>query len=113
MRRLLFTLPLLAMVISAQISCTRPSSSSESKPAASPSPTEQERINQILDRYENALGGRAAIEGVTSYKMKGTFQLPRMTGKVEGWGKEPGKKLFMVHFDRIGTLRKGFDGETH
>jgi len=110
MRRLSIAL-LIAVVIAIQLSCAR-GPSSESQPAASPSPDEQAVIDQILQRYEQALGGREAIAAVTSQRMKGTFQLAGMTGNIEGWRKEPGKTLLVIEFPRIGTLKKGFDGET-
>jgi len=65
-----------------------------------------------LHRYELALGGREAIDTITSYKMEGSFQLPGMSGKISGWRKEPDKTLTVLEFPRFGTLKKGFDGQT-
>ena len=111
-----FSLPrlLIGVVITLQLSCTH-LPSYESRPAATPSPSEQANIDQILQRYEQAVGGKEAIAGVTSYKMKGTFQVSGITavsGTIEGWGKEPHKTLTVIEFPQIGKLRKGFDGET-
>jgi zinc protease len=104
-------LPLLpALVITAQLSCGR--GPSAEAPAPSSAPSEQSAVDQILQRYEQALGGKEAIDAITSYRMKGRFQLASMTGTIEGWRKEPRKTLTVVEFPRIGTLRKGFDGET-
>ena len=103
---------LLALAIAAQVSCVRKTSTG-ANPAASPTPTEQAKIDEILQRYEDAVGGRAAIDAITSYKLKGTFQLGGVTGKVQAWRKEPNKYLSMMELPRIGTLKKGFDGETH
>ncbi|HJP92463.1 MAG TPA: hypothetical protein VJ875_10935 [Pyrinomonadaceae bacterium] len=106
---------LIAVVIALQLSCTHLPLSG-SRPAATPSPSEQAVIDQILQRYEQALGGKEAIAGVTSYKMKGTFQASGITGisgTVEGWGKEPHKTLMVMEFPQIGKLTQGFDGETH
>ena len=108
----LLTFLLIAFVITAQLSCTR-APSTQPRPAASPTPTEQAIIDQILQRYEQALGGREAIAAVTSQRMKGTFQLRNMVGNIEGWSKDPNKTLVIIEFPRIGTLKKGFDGETH
>lgn len=99
-----------ALVITIQLSCGRgPATES---PAASPSPTEQAVVDQILQRYEQALGGKEVIDAVTSMRMKGRFQLAGMVGNFEGWRKEPQKTLTVVDFPRVGTLKKGFDGET-
>lgn len=101
---------LAALLVPVQLSCVRPGTP-ETSPTASPSPTEQARIDQILKRYEEALGGQTAIDGIKSLKMKGTFQIAGMTGTVAGWRKEPDKTLTVVEFPG-GTLKKGFDGET-
>jgi hypothetical protein len=103
---------LAAVVITAQLSCARTGPTSEVNPVASPSPTEQAVVDQILQRYEQALGGKDAIAAVTSYKLKGTFELRGITGTIEVWRKEPYKTLTVIEFPRIGTLKKGFDGET-
>ncbi|HEU4832832.1 MAG TPA: hypothetical protein VFS90_00400 [Pyrinomonadaceae bacterium] len=110
MRRLSTSL-LIALVITAQLSCTH-RSSTQPEPAASPPPTEQAIIDQILQRYEQALGGKAAIDAVTSQRMKGTFQIRDMAGGIEGWSKDPNKALVIIEFPRLGTLKKGFDGES-
>jgi zinc protease len=109
-KHLLLLLPL-AFVMTGQLSCARHGSTSASTPTASPTPAEQAAIDQILQRYESALGGRAAIDAVTSYRLKGTFDLAGMTGTIEAWRKEPDKTLSVIEFPRIGTLKKGFDGE--
>ena len=104
------SLLLLVIIITAQLSCTQPPSNES--PAPSPSPSEQAIADQILQRYEEALGGKEAIQAVTSLRMKGRFQIAGMTGNIEGWRKEPHKTLTVVEFPRGGTLKKGFDGES-
>lgn len=83
---------LAALLLTVQLSCVR-SGTTEPSPTASPSPTEQAMIDQILERYVEALGGQEAIAGITSLKMKGTFQLAGITGTIAGWRKEPDKTL--------------------
>jgi hypothetical protein len=110
MRRL-STSFLIALVITIQLSCS-PGSSRPSQPAPPPPPDEKTLIDQILQRYEQALGGREAIDSVTTQRMKGTFQLREMVGNIEGWSKDPNKTLVVIEFPRIGTVKRGFDGET-
>ena len=111
-RHLAFLSLLVAVTITAQVSCARLKSAGGSNPTSSPSPPDA--ISQILDRYEQAVGGKEAIDRITSYKMKGTFELSnlREPGTLEAWGKDPNKTLAIIDFPRIGTLKKGFDGVT-
>jgi hypothetical protein len=104
---------LIGLTITTQISCARLKPSLGSSPSASPSP-HQDAVNEILDRYEQVVGGKEAIERITSYRMKGTFELSNMRepGTLEAWGKDSQKTLIVLEFPRIGTLKKGFDGET-
>jgi zinc protease len=97
---------------STQSACS--AGSPPAKPTASTTPNPQTAVDEILDRYTIAVGGRAAIEHVTSYTAKGRFttSLFRETGTYEVWGKHPNKTLSVIQFPRIGTLKKGFDGET-
>lgn len=107
-------LPLLAaIIIASQVCCTRTRTSSETRPAPSPPPKPDEVVNKILDHYQEAIGGKDAVAGITSYHMKGTFNLAGMTGTIEGWRKEPRKSLSVIEFPRVGIVKKGFDGETH
>jgi hypothetical protein len=105
------TLVLLFAVATGQLSCIR-KPAGEAPPNASPSPTEQELIDQILNRYEQALGGKAAIDSLKTYRLKGTFEIAGLTGTLENWRKEPEKTLTVMEFPGLGTLRKGFDGQT-
>src|SRR5215510_10722690 len=107
-RKLLTFLALI--VLTAQLSCARFGSSRAQ--SAAQAAEEQAAIDQILQRYEQALGGRSAIDGIKSYRMEGSFQLAGMSGKIAGWQKEPDKTLTVLEFPRFGTLKKGFDGQT-
>ena len=108
LRKLLILLALI--VLTAQLSCARFGSSRAQ--SAAQATEEQAAIDQILQRYEQALGGRGAIDGIKSYRMEGSFQLAGMSGKIEGWRKEPDKTLTVLEFPRFGTLKKGFDGQS-
>ena len=106
-------LVILGFFLAAQLSCARPNTAVDPAPAPSPS-IEAELVNQILERYTEAVGGRAAIDGITSYKTQGKFSssVLREPGQFKIWGKDPRKTLSVIEFPRIGTLKKGFDGET-
>jgi hypothetical protein len=110
--RIEFLIFILALSIATQVACIKPSRSTDSGPAASPSPNQTALVDQIFTRYTEAVGGQEAIDRVTSYKTKGTFELLGRKGAIEIWGKDPNKNLTVIEFPVIGTLKKGFDGET-
>ena len=104
-------LVLFAVLITVQLSCARRSTTGAG-PSSSPKPEEQAKIEEILQRYEQAVGGKEAIDALNSYRLKARFTLLGMAGNIEAWRKEPHKTLTVASFPRIGTLKKGFDGET-
>ena len=97
---------------SAQSGCNRASSPGPATTAATPDP--QRVVDEIFERYTTAVGGKTAIERITSYKAKGRFStsLFKETGTYEAWGKNPNKTLSVTQFPHVGTIKKGFDGET-
>ena len=103
---------LTALVLTVQLSCARSGSRGEPRSSRA-TPEEQARIDEILQRYEDAIGGKEAIAGITSYRLKGTYELAGMKGTIEGWRKEPRKTLNVLELPRLGTLKKGYDGETN
>jgi hypothetical protein len=114
-RQSAFLTVLLGISIAAQVACGRLTPSVGLAPTPSPSPDQAALVDQILARYTEAVGGQAAIDRVTSYKTQGSFEtsITRERGTFEAWGKDPNKTLSVIQFPRIGTLKKGFDGETH
>lgn len=102
------------LLITLQIGCARFKSSTPVA-SSSPSPDEFQIANQILDRFVEATGGKEAIEGVKSYRMKGHFEMAALNvrGNMEVWAKDPHKYLTIIEFPGIPPLRKGDDGENH
>lgn len=101
----------LCLVIVVQIACLR-FSRKEASSNSPPSSEEVALVEQIFTRYTEAVGGQEAIDRVTSYKTKGTFELAGRRGSIEIWGKDPNKNLTVIEFPVVGTVKKGFDGET-
>lgn len=68
-------------------------------------------IDQVLDKYVESVGGRAALEKVTSLSGRGTILIegPNITGTIELFQK-PDKSLQVVDLAGIGLTREGFDG---
>jgi len=71
-------------------------------------------IDQILDKYITAAGGRAALEKITSATAKGTLQIPdvNISGTIELYQKAPDKALTVVDLAGVGRQREGYDGTT-
>jgi hypothetical protein len=65
----------------------------------------------VLDRYVEAIGGRAAWEKLTSRQSIGTIQIPAMSlsGTVEVHEKAPNRLLAVVVISGA-TFRQGYDG---
>jgi len=75
-------------------------------------PAEEPSVDNILDRYIRALGGKAAIRKLTSRVSKGTITFPAqgVTGNIEAWTMFPDKLLVITDLPGIGRLRQGYDG---
>ena len=69
-------------------------------------------VDQILDKYVQAIGGKAAVQKVTSIVMKGTFEVPAFgaSGTIERYSKAPNKLAIVVEIGGYGTVQQGFNG---
>src|SRR5215471_5741870 len=69
-------------------------------------------VDQILDKYVQAIGGKAAVQRVTSIVMKGTFEAPAFgaSGTVERYSKAPNKLAIVVEVGGFGTVQSVFNG---
>ena len=69
-------------------------------------------VDKILDKYVEALGGKDAIEKLTSRTVKGSFELPAMgaSGSFEAFAKAPNKSGSRIEIGGFGEIRSGFDG---
>jgi hypothetical protein len=70
-------------------------------------------VDQILDKYVQAIGGRQAMEKVTSRVTKGTFELSAMglKGEIEIYAKAPNKSLSVQNVSGVGEILDGYDGK--
>jgi hypothetical protein len=73
---------------------------------------EEPTVDDILNRYIRALGGKAAIQKLTSRFGKGTITITGAgtEGTVQAWLLAPNKLLVVTEFPGMGTFRQGFDG---
>jgi outer membrane lipoprotein-sorting protein len=90
----------------------------EAKPAEKPAETKAAEtlpsVEEIIKKYEEALGGKAATEKVTSRIMKGTLEVTNFgaTGTFEIMNKAPNKYVSTAVVDSYGTVQTGFDGSS-
>ena len=70
-------------------------------------------VDQILDKYVQALGGKAAYAKLTSRVSKGTFELDQMPGEAtqETREKAPNKQLSVTESPQF-VVKRGFNGTT-
>jgi zinc protease len=75
-------------------------------------------VGEILDKYLQAVGGKAALEKVTTRVMKGSFELPAtgdtgsiVPGTIEVYMKAPNKRMAATNIPGTGSDRRGFNGK--
>jgi len=102
---LLLLLPVFAVAALAQGGQQKPA---DSKPAGA-MPT----ADQIIDKYVQAIGGKAAIEKLTSRVVKGSFEIAAFgaSGTAEIYAKAPNKNLGVFTIAGFGVFQEGFDGK--
>jgi len=69
-------------------------------------------VDQVLDKYVQALGGKAALEKITSTASKGTFDIAAFgaSGSAEIWEKAPNKTALKLDIPGFGLVLEGFNG---
>src|SRR5262249_30280671 len=69
-------------------------------------------VDQILNRYVQAIGGKAAIERLNSLILTGTMEVQAagLTGKAELIARAPNKYVLKVDIAGIGTFTQAYDG---
>lgn len=69
-------------------------------------------IDQILDKYVAAIGGKAALEKITSRVTSGTMDIPvaNISGSFKTQAKAPNLSSLSADLPGFGLLTQGFDG---
>ncbi|OGF16628.1 MAG: hypothetical protein A2W00_02230 [Candidatus Eisenbacteria bacterium RBG_16_71_46] len=65
----------------------------------------------VIARHVEALGGRAAVEGVRAVRAKATLSAFGLIGRTESWTRLPDRRASETALGPL-TLREGFDGRT-
>ena len=87
----------------------------QDKPAAKPTDKPAPALpsaNQIIDKFVQAIGGKAAVEKLSSRQAKGTFDLPAMgvSAPMEVYSKAPNKTYMTIDIPGFGAVQRGYDG---
>ena len=69
-------------------------------------------VDQVIEKSIAAVGGRAALEKVSSIRAVGALEIPdfQLKGSIELSQKSPNKSLQVVTLDGMEAQREGFDG---
>ncbi len=117
MKRILMML-FLGVMIAAPAFGQTPKPSEPARPTEAPKadvkPAEaMPTADQIIEKYVQASGGKAAIEKATSRVTKGTFEIPAMgaSGPIETYAKAPNKTVMIITFPGFGTIQQGYNGQ--
>src|SRR5215216_871219 len=84
----------------------KPNADSQSTNVTATVPT----VDQILDRYVQAIGGKAAVEKLKTRVMKGLLIAPGGSAPIEIYEKAPNKSLVIINSPVSGISQNGFDG---
>src|SRR5678816_2707050 len=105
MKRTIITLMLILVGATSILAQAKPDA--DKKPAG-PMPT----VDQVLENYVKAIGGKDAFMKVTSRVEKGTLEIAAMgvNAPIEMYSKAPNKSLFFLDVPSFGVIQEGFDG---
>jgi hypothetical protein len=75
--------------------------------------TAEPTVDEILDMFVQAIGGRQAVEKITSRVTKGAIDASTMglKGELEVYAKAPNKSLTVQKISGIGEILDGYDGK--
>ena len=105
MRRLFIFCSMISLMTS--LSLAQETKPSPAKPAEAP-PT----VDQILEKYVQAIGGKAAIEKVKSRVTEGTIDIPAagISGKFTTQAKAPNMTSLKADLPGFGVITEAYDG---
>lgn len=103
----LLTLSLfIVIIVTAQGTQQQPKTKPQSATTTAATPT----VDEILDKYVRAIGGKAAIEKLMTRMMKGSLITPGGSAPIEVYEKVPNKFLVIINSPASGISRNGFNG---
>ncbi|HLG16498.1 MAG TPA: hypothetical protein VJH03_18625 [Blastocatellia bacterium] len=111
MKRLITTFVIGLIAAVSAVSQQKPQDSG-TKPPETAKPAAMPSVDEVLARYVAAIGGKEAVQKLTSRTAKGTFEIPAMgvSASAEMFAKAPNKSLLVLDIPGFGIIRDGFDG---
>jgi hypothetical protein len=105
------TLTIMLLILAAAVTGAA-QQNKEAKPADAAKPAgSTPSVDQIIDKYVQALGGKAAMEKINSRQTKGTLDISiGASGTAEIYEKAPNKSLALIDIAGFGMVREGFNG---
>ena len=87
-------------------------SAATAKDAVPQATTSNPTLDQVLEKYVQALGGKAVVEKLTSRIMKGAVENPATgeTGSIEVYKKAPNKEVSTLNMPSFGLSTRGYNG---
>lgn len=80
--------------------------------AADAPATDSAKLDAVLAKYVEALGGKTAIANITNSISKGTASLAGMEMQIEVFRAAPDRQASRVEIPGMGTIREVYDGKT-
>jgi zinc protease len=87
----------------------------QQKPATDAKPAAKlPTVDQVLDKYVQAIGGKAAVEKQTTRVAKGSFEIAAFgaSGTAEVYAKAPNKTSTVIDVAGFGVFQQVFDGKS-
>lgn len=80
--------------------------------AQTAAPSSMPSVDQIIEKYVQAVGGKSAAEKLNSRVAKGTFVMDQFPGEAsqEIYEKAPNKQLSITDAPSFGVVKRGFNG---
>lgn len=103
------------ILLSLLVAVTAYAQGGQQKPATDAKPAAKlPTVDQVLDKYVQAIGGKAAVEKQTSRVAKGSFEIPAFgaSGTAEIYAKAPNKSASTFDIAGYGVVQQVFDGKT-
>jgi len=103
------------LLLSSLVAVTANAQAGQQKPATDAKPAAKlPTVDQILDKYVQAIGGKAAVEKQTTRVAKGSFEIAAFgaSGTAEIYAKAPNKSATVIDVAGYGVVEQIFDGKT-